>query len=250
MIIIKSQYDIERMREAGQIAGEALYKAGEAVRPGVTTEEIDRVVRQTIEGHGAIPSSLGYGGFPGSACISINDEVIHGIPGKRVVNEGDIVKVDVTAQYKGFQGDNAATFAAGGIAPEAQRLIDVTRQSFYEGIAFAREGQRISDISHAVQSFVEAAGYSVVRDFVGHGIGTEMHEDPEVPNFGEPGHGPRLRAGMTICVEPMVCAGRYNVRVMPDKWTVKTCDGSLAAHYEHTILITSDEPILLTEYKG
>ena len=246
LISIKSPREIEAMRRAGRITAQARALAGSMVAPGVTTHEIDTAVRRFIESHGAKPSFLGYGGFPGSACISVNDEVIHGIPGPRKLKEGDIVSVDVGAFLDGFHGDCAATYPCGKISAEAQRLIDVTQQSFFEGIRFAREGQRLSDISAAVQKYVEDNGYSVVREYVGHGIGRKMHESPEVPNFGAPGHGPRLLRGMTIAVEPMVNAGGAAVRVMPDGWTVKTQDGSLAAHYENTILITNGEAELLT----
>ena len=239
------------MRRAGRLTALARRAAAEAVRPGVTTGEIDRVVRQTIEGAGAKPSFLGYGGFPGSACVSINDEVIHGIPSAtRVVHEGDIVKVDVGAYLEGFHGDCAATIPCGTVSEEARRLIEVTRQSFYEGIKFAREGNRLYDISHAIQSYVEANGFSVVRDYVGHGVGAELHESPEVPNFGRPGHGVRLQRGMTLAIEPMVNVGVYEIKVLPDGWTVKTRDGSLSAHYENTIAITEGEPEILTSIDG
>lgn len=247
MIVVKNRPELEKMRLAGKISGQALRLAGQLVAPGVTTGEIDKQVEAFIRSQGAIPSFLGYGGFPASACISINNEVIHGIPShSRVIHEGDIVSVDVGAYIGGFHGDCAATYPCGKISAEAQRLIDVTQQSFFEGIRFAREGQRLSDISAAVQKYVEDNGYSVVREYVGHGIGRKMHESPEVPNFGAPGHGPRLLRGMTIAVEPMVNAGGAAVRVMPDGWTVKTQDGSLAAHYENTILITDGEAELLT----
>lgn len=251
MISIKSPHELELMRRAGRLTALARRAAAEAVRPGVTTGEIDRVVRQTIEGAGAKPSFLGYGGFPGSACVSINDEVIHGIPSAtRVVHEGDIVKVDVGAYLEGFHGDCAATIPCGTVSEEARRLIEVTRQSFYEGIKFAREGNRLYDISHAIQSYVEANGFSVVRDYVGHGVGAELHESPEVPNFGRPGHGVRLQRGMTLAIEPMVNVGVYEIKVLPDGWTVKTRDGSLSAHYENTIAITEGEPEILTSIDG
>ena len=216
------------------------------IKPGVTTHMIDKAVHDYIVSKGAKPSFLGYGGFPGSACISINEVVIHGIPGNRVIKEGDIVSVDVGAYIGGFHGDCAATYACGSISPTAQKLIDVTKQSFFEGIRFARQGNRVSDISHAVQSYVESNGFSVVRSFVGHGVGEELHEEPEVPNYGNPGRGPRLVRGMTIAVEPMVTEGTYEVRVLRDKWTTVTCDGKLSAHYENTILITDGEPEILT----
>lgn len=246
MIQIKSQREIECMKQAGCIAASALAAAGKAVQEGITTAELDRIIHSYITSHNAIPSFLGYGGFPGSACISINDEVIHGIPGKRVLKYGDLVKIDVGATYDGYIGDCANTFVVGECDSEATRLIEVTRQSFYEGIAHAQVGNRISDISHAIQAYVEQNGFSVVRDFVGHGVGSELHEDPEVPNFGLPGKGARLCAGMTIAIEPMVNQGTYQVRVLDDGWTVLTRDGSLSAHYENTIVITENGPVILT----
>lgn len=234
------------MREACVISAKALKVAGKAVQPGVTTEEIDHEVRKFIESQGAKPNFLGLGGFPGSACISINDTVIHGIPGKRVIKAGDIVSVDVGAFYNGFNGDNAATFAAGKISPEAQALIDATRESLYEGIKAAVAGNRIGDIGAAVQRYVEVRGYSVVRQFVGHGVGAKLHEDPNVPNFGTPGRGPRLLPGMTIAIEPMVNAGAAGVKILGDGWTTVTADGKLSAHFEHTIAITPDGPVILT----
>ena len=246
MISLKSDREIQAMRKAGRLTAQARALAGSMVRPGVTTHEIDTAVRRFIESHGAKPSFLGYAGFPGSACISVNDVVIHGIPGPLKLKEGDIVSVDVGAYIGGFHGDCAATYPCGKISEEAQRLIDVTRQSFFEGFAQAREGNRISDISHAVQAYVEVNGFSVVREYVGHGVGRNMHEAPEIPNYGAPGHGPKLLRGMTIAVEPMVNAGTAAIRQMSDGWTVKTRDGKYAAHYENTILITAGEPEILT----
>ena len=246
MISLKSQREIEAMRRAGRLTAQARALAGSMVRPGVTTHEIDRAVRRFIESHGAKPSFLGYSGFPGSACISVNEVVIHGIPGPRKLQEGDIVSIDVGAFLGGFHGDCAATYPCGQVDGEAQRLIDVTQQSFWEGIKNARRGCRVSDIGHAVQVYVEANGFSVVRDFVGHGVGTKLHEAPEVRNFGPAGHGPRLQPGMTIAVEPMVCAGGWQVKNLEGNWTTVTQDGSLAAHYENTILITEDGPEILT----
>ena len=246
MITIKSAREVELMRRAGKITAAARALAGEMVKPGVTTQEIDRAVCRFIRSQGAEPSFLNYNGYPASVCISVNDEVIHGIPGKRVLREGDIVSVDVGAYIGGYHGDCAATYACGKFSEEAQRLIDVTRQSFFEGIKYAREGGRLSDVSHAIEEYVEGNGFSVVREYVGHGIGRNMHEGPEVPNFGIAGHGPKLLRGMTLAVEPMVNAGTAAIRQMPDGWTVKTRDGKYAAHYENTILITSDEPELLT----
>lgn len=234
------------MRQACKITAQARALAGTMVKPGVTTAEIDKAVHDFILSQGATPSFLGYGGFPASACISVNDVVIHGIPGKQVLQAGDIVSVDVGAYFQGFHGDCAATFICGETDPESKRLVEVTRQSFFEGIKFAKRGFRVSDISHAVQSYVEQNGFSVVRSFVGHGVGENLHEEPEVPNFGKPGRGPRLIPGMTIAVEPMVNIGSYEVRVMPDRWTTKTVDGTRAAHYENTVLITDGEPEILT----
>ena len=246
MISMKSPREIEAMRKAGRLTAQARTLAGSMVRPGVTTHEIDTAVRRFIESHGAKPSFLGYGGFPGSACISVNDVVIHGIPSPLKLKEGDIVSVDVGAYVDGFHGDCAATYPCGEVSPEAMKLIQVTQQSFWEGIKMARKGMRVSDIGHAVQTYVESFGFSVVRDFVGHGVGAKLHEAPEVRNFGPAGHGPRLLPGMTLAVEPMVCAGEWQVKVLADKWTTVTLDGSLAAHYENTILITDGEPEILT----
>lgn len=246
MIQVKSKNEIELMRRAGRVTDRARQIAGEMVAPGVKTEEIDRAVRTYIEKEGGTPTFLGYNGFPKSVCISINEEVIHGIPGARIIRAGDLVSIDVGAYLGGFHGDCAETFAAGGCAPSAARLAEVTRQSFFEGLRYARKGLRVSDISHAIQTYVEGFGFSVVRDFVGHGVGRRLHEAPEVPNFGPPGHGPRLLPGMTLAIEPMVCIGGAEVRVLEDGWTVVTADGSLAAHYENTVLITDGEPEILT----
>ena len=245
-ISIKSPREIELMRQAGKITAAARSLAREMVTPGITTAQIDREVRRFIEKSGAKPTFLGYGGFPASVCLSVNEEVIHGIPGHRVIQEGDIVSVDVGATYKGFVGDCAGTYVAGEASDEAKRLIAVTRQSFFEGMKFARAGYRVGDISHAIQEYVERNGFSVIREYVGHGVGAEMHEAPEVPNYGEPGRGPRLLRGMTLAVEPMVAAGTWEVRVMKDGWTVKTRDGKLAAHYENSIAITDGDPEILT----
>ena len=247
MISLKSAREIDLMRKAGRITAAARKLAGELVVPGVTTLEIDKAVRKFIESQGAKPSFLGYGGFPGSACVSVNEVVIHGIPDHRVLKEGDVVSIDVGAFIDGFHGDCAATFPCGKVSPEAERLIAVTEQSFWEGMKFAKPGQRVSDISHAVQKYVESNGYSVVRDFVGHGIGTNLHEAPQVPNYGPAGHGPRLVPGMTLAVEPMVCAGDWRVKVLDDKWTTVSADNSLTAHYENTILITEDGFEVLTD---
>ena len=246
MITLKSSHEIDLMRRSGKITAAARALAGEMVKPGVTTQEINDAVERFIRQQGAVPSFLHYNGYPASACISVNDEIIHGIPGKRVLREGDIVSVDVGAYIGGFHGDCAATFPCGRISPEAQRLIDVTRQSFFEGIRFAREGQRLQDVSSAIQSYVEENGFSVVREYVGHGVGAKMHESPEIPNYGRPGHGPRLLRGMTLAIEPMVNAGAAAIQQLSDGWTVKTADGKWAAHYENTILITDGEPEILT----
>ena len=246
MIAIKNSRELRAMKEACVVSARALQLAGKAIEPGVTTGEVDRIVRHYIESQGATPSFLGYDGFPASACISINDQVIHGIPGKRVIKAGDIVSVDVGACLNGFHGDNAATFAAGEISPDAQALMDATRESLYEGIRAAMAGGRVGDIGAAVQRYVEVRGYSVVRQFVGHGVGTNLHEDPSVPNFGTPGRGPRLLPGMTLAIEPMINAGTGDVRILSDGWTTVTKDGRLSAHFEHTVAITADGPVILT----
>ena len=247
MIVLKTSRELAIMREAGRISAMALKVAGEAVEPGVSTWEIDRVARKYIESQGAVPSFLGYGGFPASACISVNNVVIHGIPSKhQIVKAGDIVSIDIGAIYEGYNGDNAYTFPCGDISPEAQRLLDATRESLYEGIAQAKAGNRLGDIGSAVQRYVEARGYSVVRDFVGHGVGAKLHEDPSVPNYGTPGRGVRLLPGMTIAIEPMVNQGGHKVQVQKDGWTTVTRDGKLSAHFEHTVAITPDGPVILT----
>ena len=246
MISVKNSDQIKLMKEAGRITGEALYLAGEKVRAGMTTKQLDTIIRQHIESRGARPSFLGYGGFPGSACISINNQVIHGIPGSRVIEDGDIVKVDVGAFYKGYHGDSANTFAVGNVSAEAKKLIEVTKQSFWAGIAEAKPGNRVGDIGFAVQSYIESQGFSVVREFVGHGVGRDLHEEPEVPNYGRPGHGARLVPGMTIAIEPMVNQKGYQVEVLGDGWTTVTKDGGLSAHFEHTIAITESGPVILT----
>ena len=246
MIPIKSAREIEAMRRACKITAEALALAETLVKPGVTTKEIDISIRDFIRSKGAEPAFLNYGGFSGSACISVNDGVIHGIPGNRRLVEGDIVSIDTGARIDGFNGDAARTFPVGKVSEEAARLIAVTEQSFWEGMKYARQGCRVSDIGHAVQEYVEANGFSVVRDFVGHGVGAKLHEPPEVRNFGPAGHGPRLQPGMTLAVEPMVNAGDWQVKVLADKWTTVSADGSLTAHYENSILITDGDPEILT----
>ena len=250
MIAIKNGQELEAMRQACKITAAARALAGEMVRPGVKTKDIDKAVREYIVSQGAKPSFLGYHGFPGSTCISVNNTVIHGIPGGYVLQEGDIVSVDVGAYYKGFHGDCAATYPCGTVSAEAQRLIDVTKQSFFEGLRFCKKGLRVSDISHAIQTYVESNGFSVVRSFVGHGVGAQLHEEPEVPNYGAPGRGPRLIPGMTLAIEPMVNAGTYEVKVLKDQWTTVTADGKLSAHYENTVLITDGEPEILTVAEG
>ena len=250
MIMIKNERELQSMRKACRITAEARALAGSMVKPGVSTLEIDRAVHDYIVAQGAKPSFLNYHGFPASTCISVNSTVIHGIPGGYVLAEGDIVSVDVGAYYEGFHGDCAATFACGAISTDAQKLIDVTRQSFYEGIKLATKGHRVSDISHAIQTYVESNGFSVVRSFVGHGVGRQLHEEPEVPNFGPAGRGPRLIRGMTLAIEPMVNQGVYDVKVLKDGWTTVTADGKLSAHYENTVLITDGEPEILTVTEG
>ena len=250
MIAIKNERELVSMRQACRITAAARALAGDMVRPGVNTRQIDKAVHDFIVSQGAKPSFLNYNGFPASACISVNSTVIHGIPGGYTLKEGGIVSVDVGAYYQGFHGDCAATFPCGAISTEAQKLIDVTKQSFFEGIRFATQGHRVSDISHAIQTYVESNGYSVVRSFVGHGVGAQLHEEPEVPNFGAPGRGPRLLPGMTLAIEPMVNIGTAEVRVLRDGWTVVTADGKLSAHYENTVLITDGEPEILTVTEG
>ena len=247
MIVLKTVRELEIMKEACRISAGALQLIGKAIEPGVTTAELDRMAEKYILSQGAKPNFKNYQGYPATACISVNNEVIHGIPSsKRVIKQGDIVSVDLGALFNGYHGDNAATFACGDISDEAKRLLEATEQSLYEGIKAAVAGNRIGDIGNAVQSFIESKGFSVVRKFVGHGIGTALHEAPEVPNFGSAGRGIRLMPGMTLAIEPMVNAGGYDVEIMPDGWTVLTKDGSLSAHFEHTVAITSSGPKILT----
>ena len=250
MIAIKNERELNVMRKACKITAAARALAGEMVRPGVSTQQIDKAVHDFIVAQGAKPSFLGYHGYPASVCISVNNTVIHGIPGGYVLREGDIVSIDVGAYYEGFHGDCAATFPCGAISTQAQKLIDVTKQSFFEGIRLATRGHRVSDISHAIQTYVESNGFSVVRSFVGHGVGAQLHEEPEVPNYGQPGRGPRLLPGMTLAIEPMVNIGTYDVKVLGDGWTTVTADGTLSAHYENTVLITDGEPEILTVAEG
>lgn len=246
MVTLKTSRELSLMRDAGRISAQALLVGGEAVRPGVTTREIDQAIHKFIKAQNAIPSFLGYGGFPASACISINEEVIHGIPGDRVVKEGDVVSIDVGAIYKGYHGDNAFTFQCGTIAPDVQQLLDVTKECLQRAIAMAVPGNRLGDISHAVQSYAESFGFGVVREYVGHGIGTEMHQEPEVPNFGRAGHGLRLLPGMTIAIEPMINMEGEGVHTLSNGWTVVANSGKPAAHFEHTIAITESGPVILT----
>lgn len=247
MIVLKTSRELGLMREACRISAGALQLVGKCVEPGISTAELDKIAEDYIRSQGATPNFKGYSGYPATACISINNEVIHGIPSKkRILKVGDIVSVDLGAALEGYNGDNAATFAVGDISDEAKRLIDATRESLYEGIAAARAGGRIGDIGSAIQRYVEARGFSVVREFVGHGIGTKLHEAPEVPNFGTPGKGIRLMPGMTLAIEPMINMGLPGVKTLSDGWTVETKDGSLSAHFEHTIAITSDGAQILT----
>ena len=249
MIIIKNHDEIALMKKAGRIVGETLLLLEKEVKPGVTTADLDRMAEEFITKHGAKPSFKGLYGFPSSLCISVNEQVIHGFPGAYVLKEGDIVSIDCGAFFNGFHGDAARTFPVGNISVDAQKLIDITRESFFEGIKFAKEGNKLTDISYGIQSYVEAAGFSVVRDFVGHGIGRKVHEDPNVPNFGKSGRGPKLLEGMVLAIEPMVNAGTYKVKTLKDGWTVVTADSSLSAHYENTVAILSDGPEILTLIK-
>ncbi len=246
MIILKSPQELARMREAGRIVAEVLARLREKVAPGVTTAELDALAHQIIVGYGAKPSFKGYRGFPASLCVSVNEEVVHGIPGKRVLREGDIVSLDVGAIYRGYQGDAAITLGVGQVNGAAQHLMEVAAEALQAGIAQSRAGKRTGDISWAIQQCAERNGYAVVREYTGHGIGREMHEEPQIPNFGEPGHGVRLKPGMTFALEPMVTAGDYHTKVLDDNWTVVTLDGQLAAHFEHTVAVTDGEPEILT----
>ena len=249
MITVKNHDEIAIMRKAGRIVGETLLLLEKEVKPGVTTANLDRIAEEFITKHGAKPSFKGLYGFPSSLCISVNEQVIHGFPGEYVLKEGDIVSIDCGAFFDGFHGDAARTVSVGEVSVEAQRLIDITRESFFQGIKFAKQGNKLTDISHEIQSYVEAAGFSVVRDFVGHGIGRKVHEDPNVPSFGKSGRGPKLLEGMVLAIEPMVNAGTYKVKTLKDGWTVVTADTSLSAHYENTVAILSDGPEILTLIK-
>lgn len=247
MIILKSQTEIEKMSKAGKIVGKTHEELKKHIKPGITTKELDQIAEDTIRSLGGIPAFKGYGGFPASICASINEEVVHGIPGLKKLKDGDIISIDIGSIYDGYYGDAASTYPVGAISDDAKKLIEVTRDSFYEGLKFCKEGFRLSDISHAIQKYVEDNGFSIVRDYVGHGIGANMHEDPQIPNFGPAGKGPRLRSGMALAIEPMVNMGTYKVKTLLDNWTVVTLDGKLSAHYEHTLIITEDEPLLLTK---
>ncbi len=247
MIIIKSKQEIDIMREAAKVTGELLRNLESFVKPGISTYDVDQYCEEFILKHNMIPTFKGYGGFPGAACVSVNEELVHGIPSKdKILFEGDIVSVDLGSTWKGYASDAARTYGVGQISPEAERLITVTRESFFEGIKFCKVGFRLSDISHAIQKRAEADGFSVVREYVGHGVGRDLHEDPQIPNYGKPGRGPALQAGMVFAIEPMINQGTYDVEVLPNDWTVVTSDGKLSAHYENTVVITDGEPELLT----
>ena len=246
MIILKTRREIEIMRKAGRLVAESHELVRRHIKPGVTTKELDRLVEEFLRSRNAIPTFKGYNGFPFAICASVNEEVVHGFPSERELKEGDIVSVDIGATFEGYVGYGAKTYLVGEVDEEKKHLVEATRQSFYEGIKFARTSYRLSDISHAIQAYAESQGLSVVRDFVGHGVGKHMHEEPQVPNFGKPGKGPRLQEGMVLAIEPMINAGTYNVRVLENNWTVVTADGKPSAHYEHTVAITDGEPELLT----
>ncbi len=246
MIILKSRMEIDIMREAGRIVALTHQELAKAIKPGVTTKQLDELAETFIRSKGAVPSFKGYGGFPGSICASVNEELVHGIPGKRVLHEGDIISIDIGAQLEGYHGDSAWTYAVGKISEEDQRLMKVTEESLYKGLEKAIPGGRLSDISHAIQIHAEAAGFSIVREYVGHGVGRGLHEDPQIPNYGPPGRGPRLKPGMVLAIEPMVNAGERYVRTLEDNWTVVTVDGKNCTHYEHTIAITEDGYEILT----
>lgn len=247
MITIKSNREIDLMIEAGRITALAHRKVKEAIRPGISTYELDKIAEETIRACGAIPSFKGYGGFPGSICASINNVVVHGIPKKStILKNGDIISVDIGANYKGYHGDSAMTHGVGEVSESRKKLMEVTEASLYKGLEQAKPGNRLSDISHAIEAYVLEHGYSVVKDFTGHGIGRNLHEDPAIPNYGEAGHGPILKPGMTLAIEPMVNAGKYSVRILSDDWTTVTVDRSDSAHFEHTIVITENGYRILT----
>ena len=247
MIIIKSEEEIELMRISGKVTAFILRELESFIRPGISTADIDKFVENTIRSNGMIPTFKGYGGFPASACVSINEEVVHGIPDKRrILKEGDIVSVDVGSTYKGYVSDAARTYPVGTVSDIAKKLMDTTRESFFAGLEYCKVGNRLSDISHAIQVRAESDGFSVIRDFVGHGVGQNMHEDPQIPNYGKSGRGPRLAKGMVFAIEPMIYEGTYDVETLSNDWTVVTLDGKLSAHYENTVVITDGEPQLLT----
>lgn len=247
MIVIKSQQEIEKMREAGKVCALIFEEIEKLIRPGISTMDIDKLVEDKVKEHGMIASEKGYYGFPASICTSVNEEVVHGIPSKkRKLKEGDIVSCDLVVEYQGYMADACRTFGVGKISPEAQHLIDTAEKAFFEGIKYAKEGNRLRDVSEAIQKTVEGEGFNVIRDFVGHGIGSEMHEDPQVPNFVTKGSSPRLMKGMTLAIEPMICEGDWEVEVLLDDWTAVTVDGGLAAHYENTVIITDGEPDIIT----
>ena len=247
MIIIKSEHEIEMMREAGKVTGQILRELKDVIKPGISTMDIDQYVERRVKEFGMIASEKGYCGFPGSVCTSVNEVVVHGIPSEScILNEGDIVSVDLVVEYKGYMADACRTYAVGEISPKAQHLIDTAEAAFFEGMKYAKVGNRLGDISHAIQQKVESEGFGVIRDFVGHGIGKDMHEEPQIPNYGKAGKGPRLVKGMTLAIEPMIVEGSYEVDVLLDDWTVVTIDGGLAAHYENTVVISDGEPELLT----
>ncbi|MCT4784066.1 MULTISPECIES: type I methionyl aminopeptidase [Exiguobacterium] len=247
MIITKTPREIAIMREAGQIVARTHQVLKQHIKPGITTLELDRIAEEYIRSQGATPSFKGYNGFTGSVCASVNEELVHGIPGERVLNDGDIISIDIGAHFNGYHGDSAWTYPVGTISDETQRLLDVTEESLYKGLEHAKAGQRLTDISHAIQTYVEAHDFSVVREYVGHGVGQNLHEEPQIPHYGPPGKGPRLKTGMTLAIEPMVNAGQRYVRTLADNWTVVTVDGSMCAHFEHTIAITDDGYEILTK---
>ncbi|WP_425445963.1 type I methionyl aminopeptidase [Dethiothermospora halolimnae] len=246
MIIFKTKREVEKMRKAGRLVAETHAFLEKLIKPGITTKELDEAAEEFIRENNSIPAFKGYGGFPGSICASINEEVVHGIPGLKKLKDGDIISIDIGTIIDGYYGDGARTYSVGNISDSAKKLIKITEESFFEGLKFAKEGYRLTDISHAIQKHVESNGFSVVRDYVGHGIGQKMHEDPQIPNFGPSGKGPRLKAGMVLAIEPMVNEGTYHVKTLSDNWTVVTYDSKLSSHYENTIVITKDEPELLT----
>lgn len=247
MIVCKSELEINLMREAGRIVAKTHEKLAQAIQPGITTMELDQIAEDCIRSNGATPSFKGYNGFPGSICASVNEELVHGIPGSRKLKEGDIISIDVGAFYQGYHGDSAWTYGVGKVSDLANQLLEVTEKSLYEAIEQVKPGNRLSDISHAVQSYVEPKGFSIVREYVGHGIGTKLHEEPQIPNYGPPGRGPRLKPGMVLAIEPMVNAGERYVKTLDDLWTVVTQDGALCAHFEHTVVITADGYEILTK---